>query len=113
MSRDVRLRLADILAACERISRYVNGVSADRLETDELLLDGLVRNLEVIGEAVKALPPGLLARAPEMDWKRIARMRDYIAHRYFAVDPAIVWSAATTFAPSLKAVVTRLLAELS
>jgi len=112
MSRDARLRLADIASACERIARYVEGASANALETDELRLDGVVRNLEVIGEAVKALPPDLLARAPDVDWKRIARMRDYIAHRYFAVDPAIVWSAATAFAPSLKAAVMRLLAEL-
>ena len=38
-----------------------------------------------IGEAVKNVPPDLLAHEPGLPWQEIARMRDHLAHRYFAL----------------------------
>ncbi|MDP2183308.1 MAG: DUF86 domain-containing protein, partial [Actinomycetota bacterium] len=58
MSRDIRVYLADIAERCERISRYVEGLDDIAWSTDERTQDAVLRNLEVIGEAVKRLPLG-------------------------------------------------------
>ena len=64
MSRDVRVYLLDILERCERITRYVEGLDQVRWSQDERTQDAVLRNLEVIGEAVKRLPGDLRQQAP-------------------------------------------------
>ena len=59
MSRDPRVYLEDVLESIRRINAYVTGLDEERLAADELRLDAVVRNLEVIGEAVKQLPEEL------------------------------------------------------
>jgi uncharacterized protein with HEPN domain len=86
MSRDYSLYLFDVLKACEKGQRYTDGMSLGTFATDEKTIDSVVRNLEIIGEAVKSVPPELLSAESEIDWKRIARFRDIIAHHYFKVD---------------------------
>jgi uncharacterized protein with HEPN domain len=56
MSRDPRVYLEDVLESIRRINTYVTGLDEERLASDELRLDAVIRNLEVIGEAVKQLP---------------------------------------------------------
>lgn len=91
MSRDVRVYLLDILERCERIARYVEGFDEARWSKDERTQDAVLRNLEVIGEAVKRLPADLRRRAPEIPWQDIAGLRDILIHEYEGVDFAIVW----------------------
>jgi uncharacterized protein with HEPN domain len=66
-----------------------------------MLFDAVLFNLEVIGEAVKKLPEDAKSAVPQADWSGPARMRDLIAHHYFAVDPQIVWEAATQHVPRM------------
>jgi uncharacterized protein with HEPN domain len=56
MSRDRRLYADDIVEACGKIRRFVQGMSYDAFVTDERTQDAVIRNLEVIGEAAKKLP---------------------------------------------------------
>ena len=53
--RDYRLYLDDILKAIRRIERYTKGLTLKKLKKDDLIIDGVVRNLEIIGEAAKNL----------------------------------------------------------
>jgi len=76
---------------------------------DARTIDAVVRNLEVIGEASKQVPTDLRERAPEIEWRKMAGMRDVIAHAYFEVDLEIVWDAFTTKLGPLEAAVRRLL----
>ena len=82
MSRDVRVYLADIADRCERVARYVEGLDQDAWSKDERTQDAVVRNLEVIGEAVKRLPLDLRADHPEVPWQDIAGLRDILIHEY-------------------------------
>ena len=103
MSRDWLLYLDDLIDSAEKMQRFLKGRVFEGFASDEMLFDAVLFNLEVIGEAVKKLPEEAKAAAPEADWSGPARMRDLIAHHYFAVDPQIVWEAATQHVPRMLA----------
>ncbi|WP_373509017.1 DUF86 domain-containing protein [Thiocapsa sp.] len=112
MSRDWTLLLEDILDACRLVEQFTAGISGKAFARDALVFHATVRNLEIIGEATKQLPDDVKARMPEVDWRGAARFRDVIAHRYFALDPAVVWDIVKTKIPGLKQATARLLAEM-
>ena len=92
--RDDTVYLRHILEAAERIGRYLADVSWERFEGEELLQDGVIRQLEVIGEATRQLSRGLRGRYPEVPWGDIAGMRDKLIHEYMGVDVELVWTTA-------------------
>ena len=55
MPRDVRIRLQDMLDAAARVAGYVDGMDFEQFVADKRTLDAVVRNLEVIGEAARAV----------------------------------------------------------
>ena len=71
MPRDSRVYLEDILDATRKIKTYTGGLSKTEFLQDEKTLDAVVRNLEVIGEAVKKLPEDLRAKHPALEWKKM------------------------------------------
>jgi uncharacterized protein with HEPN domain len=81
-------------------------------EEDELLQGWFVRNLQIIGEAARALPEDVRALAPEIEWPKIVGMRNVLVHGYFDIDTDIVWEAASRDALSLKPRIERLLRRL-
>ena len=91
MSRDYRLYLQDILESCENIRQYTGGMNFEEFSADRKTIDAVVRNLEIIGEAVKNIPNKILQTRPEIEWKEIARLRDLITHHYFKIKLTIVW----------------------
>ena len=88
--RDVRLYLTDILDCIDRIERYTTGLSYEDFIKNEMVIDAVTRNLEIIGEASKNIPPELLARYSAIDWKRVTGFRNIAIHTYFAVDIGVV-----------------------
>jgi uncharacterized protein with HEPN domain len=93
-----RQRLSDIQAAIDAIRSHLQrGTLADGLVFDAVR----IRLLE-IGEAVKALPAGLLATQPSIPWSQIARMRDHLAHRYFDTAHAILQATVDDDLPELE-----------
>ena len=105
MTKDPLDRLRHILESIEKIESYVAGCSGpESLLGDDRTLDAVVRRLEIIGEAVKALPESL--RSPDFtQWKEIAGMRDILVHKYFGIDHRILWDTVKEDLPPLKSAV--------
>ena len=74
-------------------------------------MDAVVRNLEVIGEAVKRIPDEMRQKQPAVDWKKIAGLRDILVHEYFGIDVEIIWDIAQNKLPSLEQSSRSLLAD--
>ena len=109
MSRSASVLLEDILEACARIEAYVSGYDFVRFAADTKTQDAVIRQFEIVGEAVKKLPVALTEREPQVQWRQIAGFRDILAHAYFAVELAIVWEAATIKVAELQIACRRLL----
>ena len=111
MPRDYRVYLDDILEATARIRQYAGGLSLEALREDTRTLDAVVRNLEVIGEAVKKVPPEVRRQQPGIEWKKMAGLRDILIHEYFGIDVEIIWDIVQNKIPLLEQQVKRLLSE--
>jgi len=90
--RSDEMLLTDILEASTRISRYIDSMNYDEFLKDIKTQDAVVRNIEIIGEAVKELSEELKQEHSEIEWRYIARMRDKLIHHYHGVNWEIVWS---------------------
>ena len=113
MSRDALLFLKDIEESCSKIVRYAEGLTRDQVFTDELRFDGILFNLHVVGEAVKRLPPDLQNRYPDVAWREIAGLRDFVAHAYFALDLDILWDVIRRDVPALQARIREIITDES
>jgi len=94
----------------EQIEEYLGGVTQEVFFTRKLLQDGVVRQLEIIGEAAKRLSPEIKSRAPHIPWKRVTGMRDKLIHDYMGVDLKAVWDTTQKNLPSLRKAAQDLLA---
>lgn len=88
--KDERVYLLHALESIDAIQRYtVDG--RDAFFADPKTQDAVIRNVEVIGQAVKGISDQTRALEPDVPWRQIAGMRDKLIHEYFGVDLALVW----------------------
>lgn len=99
------LYLHDILQRIHRIERYA-AYGKEVFLHEELLQDAVIRNFEVIGEAVKRLPDDLKMQQSHVEWRGFAGFRDVLIHQYDKVDMMQVWVTIQEDLPTLKQVVT-------
>ena len=77
-------------------------MSFDQFVKDDKTYDAVLRNLEIIGEAVKNLPEDVRLRYNQIEWRKLAGLRDIVAHEYFGVSDEIVWDVIQTKLSSLR-----------
>jgi uncharacterized protein with HEPN domain len=112
MKKDDTVYLRHILDAIQRIQEYLASTPYDQFLQDHLLQDGVVRQLEVIGEAASNVSEALQSAHPELPWGEMIGIRNRLIHAYFEVDLFIVWDTVRSDLPPLKQQVEHLLAEV-
>lgn len=84
--KDSKVYLGDILTAISKINEFTSGMGKDEFRSSSLVLDAVLRNIEVIGEAASKLPAAFRSEHKEIDWQDIIGMRNKLIHAYSEVD---------------------------
>lgn len=109
--RNVQILLQDILEACQKIGKFIQGMDSATFVCDEKTGDAVVRNLEIIGEAASRLPDDFIKRHTEIEWFQIVGLRHRIVHEYFGVDLEIIWEIVRNDIPELSRQIQKLIAS--
>jgi uncharacterized protein with HEPN domain len=96
-------RIAHIIEACEQAATFVSGRSYEEFADDRMLQLALVKLVEIIGEAAKAVSPETQAEHPDVPWSAAARTRDRLTHHYFEINLDRLWSTVADDLPALLA----------
>ena len=94
--------LSHILDSIERIEEYTEGMEKENFSSNNLVQDGTIRQIEIIGEATKNLSKDLRKRYLQVPWNDIAGMRDRLIHHYFGINLEDVWHTVKVDIPALK-----------
>jgi uncharacterized protein with HEPN domain len=100
--KDDQAYLTHIMQAISKIEEYATGVNKEKFKTQSLIQDGIIRQIEIIGEATKNISNKTKEKHPRIPWKDIAGMRDKLVHHYFGVDIDAVWKTVKKDIPALK-----------
>ena len=109
MERD-RVYLRHMRDAIAKIERYLAGVDYEAFTGNDMMIDAVIRELEIIGEAARNLSAAFVEQHPSIPWTRIKRMRNVLIHEYFGVSLKVVWDTSHSNLPELKAFIDEYLA---
>lgn len=101
--------LKHIRDAIINIENYLENCTYSKLETNSMILDAVVRNLEIIGEATNNLSEDFQNNYSEIIYSDIISMRNFLIHEYFGINPKIVWDTCKTDLPILKKQILKIL----
>ena len=93
--------ILDMFLACNKILGYVRGMSLEEFKRDSKTVDAVIRNIEVLGEAVKNISDGFKKKYPNVEWREIAKTRDKFIHFYFGLDEDAIWEIVVNDIPAL------------
>jgi uncharacterized protein with HEPN domain len=102
MKRDVLLFVEDIIESIGKIENFSRGLGEKEFASDDLRQNAIIRQLEIIGEAVKNIPETFRKTYPKIEWRKIAGFRDVLIHAYFGADVSRVWNVLKNDLPTLK-----------
>ena len=94
IKREFILYLEDMLQSMDRIEEYLSSLDFKKFKQTYLVVDAIIRNFEIIGEASKNIPTYIQQKYPEIPWKKMYGLRNLIAHEYFGIDYEMIWEIA-------------------
>jgi uncharacterized protein with HEPN domain len=112
MTRDFLLSLSDVVEHMDKAQRFVAGMSYEQFIAHEMAGYAVVRCIEIVGEAVKNVPPEVCERRPGVAWKDLAGLRDKCIHMYFGINYRRIWQAVKEDIPRIRPLIQSLLDEL-
>lgn len=105
-------RLKHILMAIDNVFEFLEGKSYEDLVNDKLLFFGVVKNIEIVGEAANHITKELQNNYPEVDWPSVVGMRNVLVHDYYNINPRIAWLTATNNLPKLRVQIEAILSDI-
>ena len=106
-----RTYLTHIREAIGSIEEYLQGVTFDQFSSTKMIIDAVVRELEIVGEAANNLSEEFRKRHSNILWRRMKDMRNFLIHEYFGVNTKVVWDTCNNDLPSLKQFINAILEE--
>jgi len=100
--REYKDYLTDIMEAMDRIEKFTEGLTFEDFKNDDKTISAVIRKIEIIGEAVKNIPPSLKNKNKQIPWKKMAGMRDKLIHEYFGVNIKVIWRTIKEDLPKVK-----------
>ena len=100
--RDDKTYLRHILDAIESIEDYIGQTAYEQFASNKMMLDAVIRELEIIGEAVNNLSRQFRDTHSQILWRRMKDMRNFLIHDYFGVNTKVVWDTCRNDIPVLK-----------
>lgn len=85
-------RIRHMLEAIEKVFRYTENLSFQDFFEQEMVQDAVIKNFEIIGEAVFKLSKEFQSKYTQIEWKKIAGLRHILVHDYYKIDPEIIWN---------------------
>src|SRR3989344_4783046 len=102
MKKDPAIFLKHISESIKFIESFSKRLTKEKFMKNRMRQNAIIRELEIIGEAVKNLSPEFIEKYKTISWSDIARTRDKLIHHYFGVDLNEVWSIIKDDLPKLK-----------
>ncbi len=111
--RAYKLYLNDIIQAMNKIDNYSKGLDHDSFVNDDMVVDAVLRNIEIIGEAAAQIPESIKQQYSQIPWKRIIGLRNIVIHEYFGVDLENIWKIVTENIPETKPQIMEMFEEIN
>jgi uncharacterized protein with HEPN domain len=102
MNKNPEFYLGHVLESIEKIKKFTDGMNKSEFFENDLVIDAVIRNIEIIGEAIKNLPQDFKKKHKDIPWKDISGMRDRIVHFYFGLDLDVIWDTIQVDIPDLE-----------
>ena len=113
MTREYQDYFADIIDAIEKTELFVEGMDFEAFEKDAKTSFAVIRAFEIMGEAVKKIPPSIRRKHKDIPWRAMSGMRDKLIHEYFGIKPRVVWKTIKYDLPKIKPYLQAILRDLS
>ncbi|MCU0288329.1 MAG: DUF86 domain-containing protein [Acidobacteria bacterium] len=94
--------IEDVANAIDKIEKYTRNLDYETFCENEMIIDAVVRNFEVIGEAMNNIPEKIMEKYPDVEWSEAVGFRNVLIHNYFGLDNEAVWDTIKKNIPGLK-----------
>lgn len=106
-------RLEHVVESINKIESIIKNLSYEQYLEDWIKQDAIVRNIEIIGEAIRNIDEELIAIYPQVSWKEARGMRNILIHEYFRIEHQEVWRTLNEDLPKLKFQIISILKDIS